>query len=102
MAASLLVAVVGPMLAKDPYPLVNDSVFESAVLDALPRAPSRGFISMSPEIGGTRQVVGEAIALLEVNLLVRRWGGSDSTRLTRRGQAAITSGDVLGAMTVAR
>jgi hypothetical protein len=72
------------------------------VLDVLPKPQGGGFISISPEIGAARQVVGEALALLEVNLLHRRWGGSDSVRLTRRGHAAIASGDVLGAMTVAR
>ena len=95
VAATLLAAVAGPMLDADPYPTISEALFDQAVINALPETRDRGFIAVGPEFGMARQVVREALALLEVNLLVYRFDTtSDAVRLTRRGHTAIRSGDV--------
>ena len=93
VAATLLAAVAGPMLDRDPYPTITDALFDDAVIKTLPETSNRGVVAMGPEFGMARQVVREALALLEVNLLVYRFG-TDAVRVTRRGHTAIRSGDV--------
>jgi hypothetical protein len=102
VAATLLQAVAGPMLDGEPYPAVHEALFDRAVLDALPETRTRGLINRGPEFDMAHQVVREALALLEVNLLVYRLTSSDSMHLTRRGHVALRSGDVRSAMTIAR
>jgi hypothetical protein len=51
---------------------------------------------MGPQFATARQIVREALALLEVNLLVCRIytsNGSDAVRVTRRGHVAVRSGN---------
>jgi hypothetical protein len=97
VAATLLYAVAAPKLDADPYPTLTEGAFDQIVLDTLPETRTRGFIAMGPEFATARQIIREAIALLEVNLLVTRIytsTGSNGVTLTRRGHAAIRSGDV--------
>ena len=105
VAAALLALTFGPELAKgEPYPTVSGEVPITGMLDALPETRQRGFFQSGPHVGAARQVAQEAVALLEVNLLVVRQFFSDHSMLclTRRGHAALSAGDPAAAMTVAR
>ena len=105
VAAALLALTFGPELAKgEPYPGVGGDLPTTRMLDALPETRQRGLFQSGPPIAAARQVANEAVALLEVNLLVvRQVLSSDSMLwLTRRGHAALSAGDPVAAMIVAR
>jgi hypothetical protein len=96
VASTLFMAVAGPLLDADPFPTIAEGKFDLAVLDVLPETRQRGIFAMGPEFSTARQVVREALQLLEVNLLIYRLyssNGSDAVRVTRRGHAAIRSGN---------
>ena len=105
VAALLLHWTFSAQLATDPYPAVGEHVPEGMVIDSLPETRVHGLVTMGPQFSAARQVVREAMALLEVNgLIYRTWNsnGQSTLHLTRRGHAAVASGDPAAAMTVSR
>lgn len=103
VAATLLWVSFAQRLA-EPWPVVTGGTVEESVMSTIPGLRT-GFVSMSPDIGTARQITREALQLLELNALVmvrHDMDGQAAYLLTRRGRAALQTGDIVGAMTVVR
>lgn len=103
VAATLLWVSFAQRLA-EPWPVVTSGTVEEAVMSSIPGLRT-GFVTVSPDIAAARQITREALQLLELNALVMARHDADGQTaylLTRRGRAALQTGDIVGAMTVIR